>query len=164
MVFRSLCCTFTIFTNHKTLEIFDSQPDLSCQQAHWMEFMSLFDARIVHIKGDDNSVADALSQLPTASMTDSTAVVNPAQTPYEYCPYDGDLASANVVLPATQKSPWLSIGCLVKPALPVAATLTISANHELKQSITDGYLTDSWCKKLIAAAPSMPSMQLQDGL
>jgi hypothetical protein len=31
---------FTIYTDHKSLENFESQRDLSCQQARWMEFMS----------------------------------------------------------------------------------------------------------------------------
>lgn len=84
-------CSFTIFTDHKTLENFDSQPDLSHRQACWMEFMSQFNVKIVYIKGDNNTVADALSHLPTTSVTDSTAMIDAAQTPHEYCPDDDDL-------------------------------------------------------------------------
>jgi len=57
-------CSFTIFTDHKTLEIFDTQPNLSQWQAHWMEFMSQFDVKIIYIKGESNTVTDALSHLP----------------------------------------------------------------------------------------------------
>ena len=56
-----VCSLFMIFTDHKTLENFDTQPDLSQHQACWMEFMSQFDARIMYIKGGENTVADALS-------------------------------------------------------------------------------------------------------
>ena len=52
---------FFIYTDHKTLENFNTQKDLSHQQACWMEFMSQFDGQIVYIKGEDNTIADALS-------------------------------------------------------------------------------------------------------
>jgi hypothetical protein len=54
-----------IFTDHKTLENFNTQKELSQQQACWQEFMSQFEVHIQYIKGEDNTVADALSCLPT---------------------------------------------------------------------------------------------------
>jgi Reverse transcriptase (RNA-dependent DNA polymerase)./Integrase core domain. len=54
----------TIFTDHKTLENFDGQKDLSRRQARWQEFMSQFEMEITYIKGEENTVADALSRLP----------------------------------------------------------------------------------------------------
>ncbi|KAJ2911334.1 hypothetical protein MD484_g9080, partial [Candolleomyces efflorescens] len=55
---------FFIYTDHRTLENFHKQRDFSRRQARWMEYMSQFDGRIVYIKGEDNSVADALSRIP----------------------------------------------------------------------------------------------------
>jgi len=55
---------FLIYTDHKTLENFHTQRDLSHRQARWMEFMSQYDAKIVYVKGEDNTIADALSRLP----------------------------------------------------------------------------------------------------
>ena len=52
-----------VYTNHHTLENFDTQKDLSHCQLHWQELMSQFDMQIVYIKGEDNCVADALSRL-----------------------------------------------------------------------------------------------------
>ena len=52
---------FLVYTDHKTLENFHIQWDLSWRQARWMEFMSQYDAKIVYVKGEDNTVADALS-------------------------------------------------------------------------------------------------------
>ena len=46
------------------LENFDSQKDLSCRQLCWQEFMSQYDLTITYIRREDNTVADALSQLP----------------------------------------------------------------------------------------------------
>ena len=55
-------CPFLIYMDPKTLENFASQKDLSSRQARWMRFMSQFDARVVYLKGTDNSAADSLSR------------------------------------------------------------------------------------------------------
>jgi len=54
---------FTVLTDHKTLENFNTQRDLSRRQACWMEFMSQYDAKIVYVRGEDNTVADVLSRV-----------------------------------------------------------------------------------------------------
>ena len=54
----------TIYTDHRTLENFDAQKDLSRRQACWQEFLAHYDHQIIYIKGEDNTVADALSRLP----------------------------------------------------------------------------------------------------
>ncbi|RDB24930.1 Transposon Ty3-I Gag-Pol polyprotein [Hypsizygus marmoreus] len=56
----------TIYTDYKTLENFDHQKDLSRRQARWMEYLSQYDYDIHYIRGEDNSVADALSRLPSS--------------------------------------------------------------------------------------------------
>jgi hypothetical protein len=43
-----------------------TQKDLSRRQARWQEFLSHYDHHIVYIKGEDNTVADALSRLPNS--------------------------------------------------------------------------------------------------
>lgn len=53
-----------IFTDHKTLQNFNTQADLSCRQAHWMEFLQQYEYMLHYVKGEDNTVADALSQMP----------------------------------------------------------------------------------------------------
>ena len=53
--------TFTVYTDHRTLEDFNTQKDSSQQQLHWQELMSQFEMEITEIKGDDNCMADALS-------------------------------------------------------------------------------------------------------
>jgi hypothetical protein len=61
--------TFEVWTDHKTLEHFNTQRDLSRRQARWMEFLSQYDACIRYLPGDQNTVADALSQLPDTETT-----------------------------------------------------------------------------------------------
>jgi hypothetical protein len=53
-----------VYTDHKTLEIFETQKELSQRQAHWQEDMAQFDMTIVYIKGKDNTIADALLRMP----------------------------------------------------------------------------------------------------
>jgi thioesterase domain-containing protein len=53
-----------VYTDHRTLENFNMQWDLSRRQIRWKEFLSQYDMMIRYIKGDDNTVADALSRLP----------------------------------------------------------------------------------------------------
>ena len=68
---------FYIYTDHCTLENFDTQKDLSRHQLRWQEFMSQYDLTITYIR-EDNTVADALSRLPPNCFPDEVppTVVN----------------------------------------------------------------------------------------
>jgi hypothetical protein len=65
-----------VYTDHKTLQNFNIQKELSRRQARWMEFLSQFDYSILYINGPDNTVADALSRLP-----DTVDEPTPSTTP-----------------------------------------------------------------------------------
>lgn len=79
---------FFVFTDHKTLENFNTQKDLSRRQARWMEFLSQFDGHFVYVRGDRNSVADALSRRPQ-EVTSAEAEQH-AQQPYHSSLTDGN--------------------------------------------------------------------------
>jgi hypothetical protein len=53
-----------VYTDHCTLENFDTQKDLSRRQLRWQEFLSQYDLSITYIRGEDNTLANALSRLP----------------------------------------------------------------------------------------------------
>jgi hypothetical protein len=55
---------FTVYTDHRTLECFKGQRDLSRRQARWQEFLAEYDFEIKYLKGEENTVADALSRMP----------------------------------------------------------------------------------------------------
>jgi len=61
---------FYVYTDHRTLENFDMQKDLSRCQLRWQEFLSQYDMTITYIHGEDNTVADVLSRLPPDTFPD----------------------------------------------------------------------------------------------
>jgi hypothetical protein len=61
--------SFQVWTDHRTLEHFSTQRDMSRRQARWMEFLSQYDATIHYLPGDKNCAADALSRLPDGALT-----------------------------------------------------------------------------------------------
>ena len=61
---------FTLVTDHKGLEYFKTQKNLSDRQAQWWEFLSCFNYTIMHIDGIDNKAADCLSHYNENNMSD----------------------------------------------------------------------------------------------
>jgi hypothetical protein len=57
-----------IFTDHKTLLNFDTQKELSRQQARWMEFLSRYQYHFNYVSGSLNMAADTLSCIHTPEM------------------------------------------------------------------------------------------------
>lgn len=66
---------FYVYTDHCTLENFDTQKDLSRRQLCWQEFLLQYDMTITYIHGEDNTVADALSHVaPHAFLMNNSPV------------------------------------------------------------------------------------------
>ena len=59
---KLLGCKFTLVTDHKGLEYFETQKNLSDRQVRWWEFLSCFYYTIMHVDGMDNKVPDCLSR------------------------------------------------------------------------------------------------------
>jgi hypothetical protein len=51
-----------VVTDHKALEFFKTQTELSHRQRRWMDYMSRFNFDIMYVKGELNKVADCLSR------------------------------------------------------------------------------------------------------
>ena len=154
---------FFIYTNHKTLENFNMQKDLPWCQAQWMEFMSQFDAKIIYIKGDYNSVADALSCLPcTHSVIEAEQM---AQHPYTFCMDDKTDNLIASILATDLHGPLDAATSLAECSFKsVNATLNITANKQFLELIKAGYANYPWCKTLHSAAKSLPGLVVWDGL
>ncbi|MCO5587255.1 hypothetical protein L7F22_041202 [Adiantum nelumboides] len=55
---------FTVFTDHQSLRYFLSQKQFSEKQMRWASILSQFHFQIVHVQGQKNVMADALSRKP----------------------------------------------------------------------------------------------------
>ncbi|KAJ3884216.1 hypothetical protein GG344DRAFT_17272, partial [Lentinula edodes] len=131
-----------------------------------MEFFSQFDCKIVYVEGDRNTVADALSRRSDlcsehTHLDSSADAISGSRHPYAYCP-DSDDNYDLPILCVVPDSCWSGAQALTLAPLPewesppIAATLGISSDATLLQSIRDGYTTDTWCKDLPSMASSMP--------
>jgi RNase H-like domain found in reverse transcriptase/Integrase zinc binding domain/Reverse transcriptase (RNA-dependent DNA polymerase) len=152
--------TFFVYTDHKTLLNFDTQKDLSRRQARWMEEMSMFDCKFVYIKGDDNSIADALSRYPINEVHSEHVAENAAQHPHR------PLKKNNItILNRSQQkySPLTSVAALSQ-ANPQQTKLEFSIDDDTINKIKQGYDTDPWCKKLLTASRGMQEIHIKDGL
>jgi RNase H-like domain found in reverse transcriptase len=63
---------FTLVTNHKGLEYFETQKNLSNRQVQWWEFLSWFNFTIMHVDGVNNQVADCLPHYYEDDMCDES--------------------------------------------------------------------------------------------
>lgn len=155
---------FFVFTDHKTLENFETQRDLSRQQVRWMEFLSQYDARFVYIKGDRNSVADALSRRPCG--TTSAEAEKGARQPYPAYFKDEEDTVSSVFTPRNDGILYV-VAALKDNAIdndPTTRKLCISADKDFLQTLKRGYETDSWAQSLISASPSLPNLRSMNGL
>src|SRR6202522_1105084 len=73
---------FFVYTDHKTLLNFGTQKDLSRRQARWMEYLSVYDCKFVYVRGEDNTMADALSRYPSTRTTCNIIAQHNAQHPH----------------------------------------------------------------------------------
>jgi hypothetical protein len=125
-----------VYTDHRTLEIFDTQKDLSRRQARWQELMSQFEMSITYIRGEDNTIADALSRLPAEALSEEEE-------------HDG------LDMPVWDN--WMKVASC-------NTIMHVSADRSFLDAIQKGYQEDSFCKKLASTENSIKGINCEDGL
>ncbi|PIL28861.1 hypothetical protein GSI_08907 [Ganoderma sinense ZZ0214-1] len=138
---------FEIYTDHRTLENFHRQKDLSRRQACWQEFLSQYDFTIRYIKGEDNVAADALSRIDVAALPVEPSSVTIAST----------LLNATTVLAAC------AVDIVTDPALRNSVRFSLHTDPAWLGAIRAGYTKDKFCLRLRSLAGTL-GVREQDGL
>jgi len=154
---------FYVYTDHKTLLNFNTQKDLSRRQARWMEDLASFDCKFVYIKGENNTVADALSRYPFQDMTSSQDAELHASPPFASTSAVSQsllhintinthmIAAAIIAMqPSTQTTP--------------SNSSSLQINHKLITKLKASYKNDKWCMQLKIASKGMNALTFRDGL
>ena len=134
---------FTVYTDHRTLQYFQSQPKLSRRQARWAEILADYDFDIEYVKGADNEAADALSRFSDQEPADAEI----------------GLEDDSVVIRAVGA---LSRVRVRRHKRRVAPALRLTLAGKLLRQIKEGYERDEFCQKLKANLTSMQGNQARE--
>ena len=141
---------FTVYTDHRTLECFSRQKHLSRRQARWQEFLGQYDFRIMYLKGEDNTVADALSRLrPGDDVVDSAT-----------CAALGLLHGASAAMSSFAPPRSVSPAATAAPV----GVLTTCVDPAWLARIRAGYGEDRWCLKLLCSLSGLPDAKAMAAL
>ncbi|PPR02502.1 hypothetical protein CVT24_001968 [Panaeolus cyanescens] len=160
---------FLVYTDHKTLLNFNTQKDLSRRQARWMEFLSIYDCKFVYVKGEDNSVADALSRYPSTLVTGTADAEDSSVHPYN----DSKPSILTLLQKPTHANPLQSINALtsLQESTPATAQIainksksTLSIDDDFIAKIKAGYESDSWFRRISKTLHTMTEFTVRDGL
>lgn len=127
-----------VLTDHRTLENFTSQKDLSRRQLRWQEFLAQYDLTIAYIKGTENCGADALSRVENGRYTHEQ-------------------------LNASKFYRWPELPS-THAVRSVAATLALTTNGDFLREVLAGYTNDEYGKKLLALPSLPPEITQRNGL
>jgi hypothetical protein len=152
--FDLLGCPFFVYTDHKTLLNFATQKDLSHRQARWMETLSIYDCKFIYVKGQDNTMADALSRYPTTQTPCDIFAQQNAQHPHI------NFNKNSIVLLNRPDSPLSAITALsTAPINPPLTKLQFSIDDNVVSKLQNSYWNDPWCNKLFSASRGMPNLR-----
>ena len=93
-----------VYTNHNSLQYLLQQKTLCIEQQKWIEKIVAFDMEIIHKKGKDNVVADALSKKDEEMNSYPVIVVIPEYLHEIRSEYARDLETSEIINNPNQNS------------------------------------------------------------
>jgi hypothetical protein len=130
-----------------------------------MEFMSQYDAKIMYVHGEDNSVADALSWLPAMAINTAEETMFTAKNTYAHCAEDEDDVVVASILDSSDSPLCGAEGLANRVRSKVCTTLSITTDKILLDEIKKGYEEDCWIQDTLSKAKAgMPGTTLTNGL
>src|ERR1700678_493672 len=123
-----------------------------------MEFLSQYNSQFVYVRGDRNSVADALSRRPADFC--SADAEKSASRPYPASLVDEDIL-CHIFEPVHR-----DLLCAVAALSDIAPafTLSISADKNFLCMLRDRYDSDPWTKSLISPVHGIENLKSINGL
>ena len=133
---------FRVLTDHKSLQFFKTQPQLSGRQARWADTIANFDFDIEYIKGEHNVVADGLSRRA------------------DWQPSDSKQLSEWLVSPAPPQQPQP----LPTPSSLAALASSIPLVEQPLRDLAASYAADPVCRAILQDPASHPRFHIVRGI
>ena len=133
-----------------------------------MEFLSQYDGKIVYIKGEDNSVVDALSRIPVEAtyVSDSSTEADKNSLPI-YHDSVADRFIASIFQTSMHQASQVVIPALIASTPEVSPTkplvLSIEPDSKLLAEIREGYKNNPFISSLKAATPGISFISEREG-
>ena len=120
--------------------------------------MAIYNCKFIYIKGEDNTVADALSRYPHNSITDRAETERLAHHPYNY------LAQEVCAVVRDNGIMKYMVAALTEPQPRYPLKTELKIDKKMIDDLKRAYKTDVWCQKLISTSKGMPELTVRDGL
>jgi len=128
-----------------------------------MEELAIYDCKFVYVKGEDNTVADSLSQYPFPVVTNASEAEATGHHPGQI----GTGCIAHVAVlgrDRTMDSTPLCAVTVLASATQAQESKQVVVDETLVNEIREAYGKDPWCKQLLSATRGMPELHIKDGL
>ena len=144
---------FLVYTDHQTLLNFNTQMNLSCRQARWIEELSIYDCKFMYMKGELNTAVDALSRYPFPVILDTEIAEGTGHHPFQIM--EGCIVAVKVL--KKKMSPLDSATALTQTPPTVETSKQVIIDETMVNEMWEAYLKYPWCKQLLLASRGMPN-------
>ena len=119
-----------------------------------MEELAIYNCKFVYVKGNKNTVADALSRYPHKFENNLNDTERNACHPCEFSMDD------KVVAALENRQPMMNCVNALSASAPLTSIKSeLKISKELIEEMKNTYKTDMWCQKLLSASKGMPALK-----